>query len=113
MKIKNLRVWSLVLEQKRQSDRSNFIFLDDNDEGSIILAQLAGQVYDLMNQPKEANTSYQTALTMLEKRLKEQPEDPRIYSSIGIVRAGLGRKEDAIREEKLAVELYPVLKKIP
>lgn len=41
----------------------------------------------------------------LEKKIEEQPSDARIRSSLGIAYAGLGRKEDAVREGELAIEL--------
>ena len=47
---------------------------------------------------------------ILESKIKQQPEDARFHSSLGIVYAGLGRKEDAIREGQLAVDLLPVTK---
>ena len=47
---------------------------------------------------------------MLESKITERPEDARFHSSLGIAYAGLGRKEDAILEGKLAVELLPVSK---
>ncbi len=43
-------------------------------------------------------------------KIQERPEDERFHSFLGIVYAGLGRKEDALREGKLAVELLPVSK---
>ena len=42
--------------------------------------------------------------------VKEVPSDPRYHSSLGIVYAGLGRKEEAIKEGQKAVELLPVSK---
>ncbi len=43
----------------------------------------------------------------LEEALREHPEDSRIHTSLGLVYAYLGRKEEAIREGKRAVSLYP------
>ena len=40
----------------------------------------------------------------------EDPEDSRLYSSLGLAYAGLGRKTDAIREGKRGVELLPISK---
>ena len=40
--------------------------------------------------------------------MERRPEDARVHSSLGVVYAFLGRKEEAIREGELAVELYPV-----
>lgn len=71
-------------------------------------AQLAGHVYELMDESELARASYESALALLEKYTQEQEDDPRIHSSLGIVFAGLGRKEEAISEGELGVELYPV-----
>lgn len=60
--------------------------------------------------PKKALPSFDSAGLLLEGELRKRPEDPRVHSSLGIVYAGLVRKEDAIREGKLAVQLYPVSK---
>jgi TolB-like protein/Flp pilus assembly protein TadD/predicted Ser/Thr protein kinase len=58
----------------------------------------------------QARTLYQEALQIAEKRLKESPEDERVYSSLGIAYAGLGRREEAIRAARKATELLPVEK---
>jgi len=73
-------------------------------------AQLAGLIYKLMNEQDQARTSFDSARTILEKEVKEQPDDARMHSSLGIVYAALGRKEEAIQEGKMAVELCPVSK---
>jgi len=46
----------------------------------------------------------------LEKLREERPQDARLNSSIGLAYAYLGRKEEAIREGRRAVNLYPVSK---
>lgn len=68
-------------------------------------AQLEAQVYQLMGKPELARSSYDAARVLLEAMIKELPNDNRIHSSLGIVYAGLDRKEDAIREGKLGVAL--------
>jgi TolB-like protein/Flp pilus assembly protein TadD len=70
-------------------------------------AQLVAQAYQLMSQPESAHASYDSARILLEAMIKELPDDNRLHSSLGIVYAGLDRKEDAIREGKLGVELGP------
>ncbi|HSE42333.1 MAG TPA: hypothetical protein VLH08_16325, partial [Acidobacteriota bacterium] len=72
--------------------------------------ELAGIVYQLMNQPVKARASFDRARLLLESELSKRPEDHRVHSSLGIVYAGLERKQDAIREAKFAIKLYPVLK---
>jgi hypothetical protein len=41
----------------------------------------------------------------LEELLSERPREAALHSSLGIAYAGLGRKEDAIREGRAGVEL--------
>jgi serine/threonine-protein kinase len=46
----------------------------------------------------------------LEKLREERPQDARLHSSLGLAYAYLGRKEEAIREGRRGVNLYPVSK---
>ncbi|MBA7643542.1 hypothetical protein ES703_51273 [subsurface metagenome] len=69
-----------------------------------------GFVYQLLNEPELARSSYDSARILLEKRAREFPDNPEFHRLLGIAYAGLGRKEEAIREGKLAVEVYPVSK---
>lgn len=66
---------------------------------------MRAQIYRLMNQPELAESHYESARRFLETRIQAQPADARLHGSLGIAYAGLGRKEEAIREGKLAVEL--------
>lgn len=66
---------------------------------------LAAQVYGLMGQPERARASYEAARGALETKVQEQPDDDRFRSALGIVYAGLGRRDDAVREGKLGLEL--------
>jgi len=73
-------------------------------------ALLQGQIYGLMNQPQLARSQYESARKMLEARVRQRPEEALFHSSLGIAYAGLGRKQDAIREGKAGVNLLPVSK---
>jgi len=73
-------------------------------------AQLAGIAYSLMGESKRSREAYDAARILLEEEAKKRPDDHRIHSSLGIVYAGLERREDAIREGKLGVALFPVSK---
>ncbi|KPK65658.1 MAG: hypothetical protein AMS21_04170 [Gemmatimonas sp. SG8_38_2] len=44
----------------------------------------------------------------MEAELRGNTDDHRLHGSLGIAYAGLGRKDDAVREAKLGVELMPV-----
>ena len=48
--------------------------------------------------------------SLLVRKIAEWPDDPRYHSSLGIVYALLGLKEDAIKEGRKATELLPISK---
>ncbi len=77
-------------------------------DASLPKAMLAGFVYDAMGQPERARDSFESARTVLERELETRSGDARVRSSLGLVYASLGRREDAIREAKRAVEMIPV-----
>ena len=55
-----------------------------------------------------ARNAFQQARGMAETNLRQTPDDPDALALLGQIDAGLGRKEDALREGKRAVELRPV-----
>ena len=57
-----------------------------------------------------ARVYYDSARTVLEARLQRNPESDNIHSLLGYAYAALGRKEEAIREGRRAVNLLPVSK---
>ncbi len=67
-------------------------------------------IYDYLNEPEAAHACYISAVEVLEKKVAEVPADPRYHSALGMAYAGLGKKEEAIREGLKAVELLPVSK---
>jgi DNA-binding SARP family transcriptional activator/TolB-like protein/Flp pilus assembly protein TadD len=73
-------------------------------------AELYAQVYALMNRDELARAYYDSARILVAERISRQPGDARLHSALGIAYAGLGRKEDAIREGKKGLELMPIEK---
>ena len=57
-----------------------------------------------------AHASFQQARKAMEKITRDQPDYAAGLSVLGLLDAGLGRKEDAIREGTRAVELLPISK---
>jgi serine/threonine-protein kinase len=51
---------------------------------------------------------YESARAQLEQEVKEHPDDSRYRPALGRAYAGLGRKEDAVREGERGVELLPI-----
>src|SRR5205807_2901756 len=71
-------------------------------------AQLYAEAYALMQRQDLARAYYDSARTLVSKKLQQQPNDPRLHRALGIAYAGLGRKEDAIKEGRTGVDLLPV-----
>ncbi|HEY6191189.1 MAG TPA: protein kinase [Bacteroidota bacterium] len=69
-----------------------------------------GELYGLLKQPAKARAEYDSARELIERKVHDRPDDSRLHSALGITYAGLGRKEDAIREGKKGVDLLPVSK---
>ena len=57
-----------------------------------------------------ARTAFEAARVEMEQKVREQPDYGAALCVLGLIDAGLGRKEDAIREGKRAVELLPITK---
>ncbi len=57
-----------------------------------------------------ARAAFTAARTAQEKIVQAQPDYGPALSVLGLIDAGLGRKEEAIREGRRAVELLPVSK---
>ena len=68
---------------------------------------LAAQVYRLIPDREKARAEYEHALSIAQRALEESPQDSARHALIGLIYAGLGREEDAIREGKRALELLP------
>jgi serine/threonine-protein kinase len=70
-------------------------------------ALLAAFAYEMLGEPDTAAANYEVARELLEAEVAASSEDPRMRGSLGIVYAAQGRREEAIREGKLACELLP------
>jgi len=73
-------------------------------------ATRCANIYRHMSENEAARKYYDEARNVLEAKIQQQPDDARFHSALGIAYAGLGRKEDAIREGKIGVNLLPITK---
>ncbi len=73
-------------------------------------AQIMATIYRLENKNDLAKDYYDSARVVIEEKLKELPDDARLYSALGLVFAGLGKKDDAIKEGKRGTELLSITK---
>ena len=73
-------------------------------------AYFEGLVTRVQGDAPKAKAAFEVTRRDFEKTLEEQPDFPAALSFLGIVDAGLGRKDEAIREGRRACELLPVSK---
>jgi TolB-like protein/DNA-binding SARP family transcriptional activator/Tfp pilus assembly protein PilF len=69
---------------------------------------LYAQLYGLMRRHDLERAYYDSARSLVLRKIQERPEDPRLHSALGIAYAGLGRKQEAIREGEKGGELLPI-----
>jgi len=65
-------------------------------------------IYYVMNNREQASIYFQEARLILEENLDEQQNDSRIFSSLGIVYAGLGMREKAIEANNKAIHIMNI-----
>jgi tetratricopeptide (TPR) repeat protein len=80
----------------------------EGQEDYVPRALLLAQLYGLAGQPQQERSYYEAAAKMIMAKIKQRPEKAAYHSALGIAYAGLGRKQDAIREGKAGVDLKPV-----
>ncbi len=67
----------------------------------------AGLAARVSGDDASTRSNFAAARLFPEKTLREQPEYAPAWSQLGVIDAGLGRKDDAIREARRACELLP------
>ena len=82
----------------------------DKDTLRLFHPLLKAQILGLANLPNQAKVQFDSARIWFEGWVAEEPEKAEFHSYLGNAYAGLGRKEEAIREGKKAIELQPVSK---
>jgi len=73
---------------------------------------LVGWTRLLQGRTEDAMTQFVDAERILQSDLLRDPDNPRLHSSLALTYAGLGRKEEALREGRRSVELLPLEKDI-
>jgi non-specific serine/threonine protein kinase len=82
----------------------------DSQFGFIPRDMRYAEIYRYMRENEFAKKYYNEGRKILEDKIQQEPDDERFHSALGIAYAGLGRKEDAIREGKKGVDLLPITK---
>jgi TolB-like protein/DNA-binding winged helix-turn-helix (wHTH) protein/Flp pilus assembly protein TadD len=71
---------------------------------------LSARTHGFVGDGRLERRDYELARQTLEAKVREQPEDSRLHSALGIAYAGLRLKKEAIREGELALQLMPLSK---
>jgi len=84
---------------------------EGTDKGiSMPRSYFGGLAARARNDAKGAEKAFTAARVEVEKIVREQPDYAQALLTLGMIDAALGRKEDALREGRHAVELLPVTK---
>ena len=70
-------------------------------------AFLEGTLYLYQGDKVKAPAAFESARIVAQQLVQESPDDAARHGQLGLILAGLGRKEEAIKEGKRAVELLP------
>ena len=73
---------------------------------------LQGCIDLVRNDTARAQTDFEAARPALEKTVADSPQDSTRHAQLGLLYAFMGRKEDALREGRRAVELKPVARDV-
>ncbi|MBS1656991.1 MAG: tetratricopeptide repeat protein [Bacteroidetes bacterium] len=70
-------------------------------------ALAAAMMYRIQGKDQTAKTYFQTAYDITSDLLKKYPDDFRLHATLGVALAGLGKKDEALREGELAITMMP------
>src|SRR5262249_17983878 len=110
---------TLIIDLLWRNPRETLPFLDSLDADSIIggggravfpKAFLYAGAHEALGDADQARKEYETALPLLAAEVEKNPNLPLQRSLLARAYAGLGRKEDALREARRAVEILPISK---
>jgi tetratricopeptide (TPR) repeat protein len=110
--VTSARVWVLTLQRKF----SEALQVAQQFRGEILAyfntapcpkAFLEGRLYLYQGDRMKAQAAFEHARTSAEKLVRHAPGDSTRHGQLGAILAGMGLKEDAIKEGKKAVELLP------
>lgn len=94
-----------MIEAVEESGREVF------EESIVVAAEPAslklGYAYHHLGDSARAREQFDAARIFYEERLRENPEDEMVHAELGAVYAHLGRRDEALRHGRRAVELLP------
>ncbi len=101
-------IWLDILDGRYQQALTRIPKMG-SDTMSYLMSK--ARIYELMRDTGRMRAYYDSARLILEKRIKKEDQEASAHIFLGVVYAGLGRKQEAIQEgKKAAEELKPVSK---
>ena len=110
--VTSARVWVLTLQRKfadalQVAQQFRGETLAYFNTAPCPKAFLEGRLYLYQGDRMKAQAAFEHARTSAEKLVRDAPGDSTRHGQLGAILAGMGLKEDAIKEGKKAVELLP------
>src|SRR6266498_3825043 len=110
--VTSARVWGLTLQRKfadalQVAQQFRGETLAYFNTAPCPKAFLEGRLYLYQGDRMKAQAAFEHARTSAEKLVRDAPGDSTRHGQLGAILAGMGLKEDAIKEGKKAVELLP------
>jgi serine/threonine protein kinase/tetratricopeptide (TPR) repeat protein len=100
--------WQEIFEGKYGEAASRASRIPESAVNAATKNLLIGQACSLLSESERARTAYDAAQVAFANESRAQPANQWLHASLGIVYAGLGRSEEAIREGTKASELCPL-----
>ena len=106
--------WAVYL--LRRNPQEAVAILDSFDSDLIVgfiaypKVYLYAQAHEALGDATRARKEYQAAVPLLEAEVEKSPDRPEERAFLAYAYAGAGRKEDALREARTAVEILPISK---
>jgi TolB-like protein/class 3 adenylate cyclase/Tfp pilus assembly protein PilF len=105
-----------LAERDAKAGEAALVSLGDNtfgDNATTLSPDFGrGLLARMTNDQSKARAAFTAARRAQEKLVQEQPDYGPAMSILGLIDAGLGRKEEALREGRRAIELLPVAKDV-
>jgi tetratricopeptide (TPR) repeat protein len=102
------RAYLLMLQRKYHDAVAILKQLPGDDRGDDKPKEyLEGALYTFVNEKEQARSAFQRARSIVEKAIHDGSDDAMHHMTLALVLAGLGEKDAAIAEGKLAIALLP------
>ena len=101
-------LWSFDLLNANDMEASDALSMDSFGENRLSYYISKAQLYALKDEKESEQAYYDSALIILERQVKNNPENFHLQSLLGFVNANLGFRDRAIEAGRKAMEIMPI-----